>query len=79
MGVKSAGGSVRAALRVVLLSHAASFTVLLAIAHLRGDPFPHGAYLCWGITAGVFGGLALTAFYIALSRGAMGASAAVSG
>lgn len=79
MGVKAAGGSVRAALRVVLLSHAASFTVLLVIAHLRGDPFPHGAYLRWGITAGVFGGLSLTAFYIALSRGAMGASAAVSG
>ena len=79
MGVKSAGGSVRAALRVVLLSHAASFTVLLATAHFRGDPFPHGAYLRWGITAGVFGGLSLTAFYIALSRGAMGASAAISG
>jgi len=79
MGVKRAGGTVGAGLRVVLLSHLASFVVLLAIAHLRGDPFPHGAYLAWGVTAGVFGGLSLVAFYIALSRGAMGASAAISG
>ena len=79
MGVKSAGGGVRAALRVVLLSHATSFVVLVAIARLRGDVFPHGALLAWGIAAGVAGGLSLTCFYIALSRGAMGASAAVSG
>jgi drug/metabolite transporter (DMT)-like permease len=79
MGVKSAGGSVRAALRVVLLSHVTSFAVLVAIARLRGDAFPQGALLAWGIAAGVAGGLALTCFYIALSRGAMGASAAVSG
>jgi uncharacterized membrane protein len=79
MGVKSAGGGVRAALRVVLLSHITSFTVLVAIARLRGDAFPHGALLAWGVVAGVAGGLSLTSFYIALSRGAMGASAAVSG
>ena len=79
MGVKHAGGSVRAALRVVLLSHAASFSVLLVVAGLRGDRFPQGAALAWGIAAGVAGGLSLTCFYIALSRGAMGASAAVSG
>ncbi len=79
MGVKSAGGGLRAALRVVLLSHATSFAVLVAIARLRGDVFPHGALLGWGIAAGVAGGLSLTCFYIALSRGAMGASAAVSG
>lgn len=79
MGVKSAGGGVRAALRVVLLSHATSFTVLVAIARLRGDAFPQGALLGWGVAAGVAGGLALTCFYLALSRGAMGASAAVSG
>ncbi len=79
MGVKSAGGGLRAALRVVLLSHATSFAVLVAIARLRGDVFPHGALLAWGIAAGVAGGLSLTCFYIALSRGAMGASAAVSG
>lgn len=79
MGVKRAGGGVRAALRVVLLSHITSFAVLVAIARLCGDVFPHGALLAWGLAAGVAGGLALTGFYIALSRGAMGASAAVSG
>jgi uncharacterized membrane protein len=79
MGVKSAGGDLGAALRVVLLSHAASFAVLVAIARLRGDAFPHGALLAWGVAAGVAGGLSLTCFYIALSRGAMGVSAAVSG
>jgi drug/metabolite transporter (DMT)-like permease len=79
MGVKHAGGSLRAALRVVLLSHFASFLVLVAIALLRGDPFPHGALLAWGVGAGVAGGLSLTCFYIALSRGGMGVSAAVSG
>jgi drug/metabolite transporter (DMT)-like permease len=79
MAVKRAGGSLDAALRVVLLSHASSFVVLLALAHMRGDATPHDAVLVWGIAAGVAGGGALTAFYIALSRGAMGASAAVSG
>jgi len=79
MGVKSAGGGLRAALRVILLSHVTSFAVLVAIARLRGDAFPQGALLAWGIGAGVAGGLALTCFYIALSRGAMGVSAAVSG
>jgi uncharacterized membrane protein len=79
MGVKSAGGDLRAALRVVLLSHFSSLVVLVAIARMRGDVFPHGALLVWGLIAGVAGGLSLTGFYIALSRGSMGASAAVSG
>jgi drug/metabolite transporter (DMT)-like permease len=79
MGVKSAGGSTGAALRVVLMSHAMSFTVLLGLIWLRGDPFPHGALLAWGLAAGVAGGASLTAFYVALARGGMGASAAVSG
>jgi uncharacterized membrane protein len=79
MGVRSAGGDLRAALRVVLLSHITSFAVLVAIARLRGDAFPHGALLAWGVAAGVAGGLSLTCFYIALSRGAMGASATLSG
>jgi drug/metabolite transporter (DMT)-like permease len=79
MGVKHAGGSMRGALRVVLTSHAASFSVLVVVALLRGDSFPHGAPLYWGLLAGLMGGLSLTGFYIALSRGAMGASAAISG
>jgi drug/metabolite transporter (DMT)-like permease len=79
MGVKHAGGSMSAALRVILLSHFASFCVLFSIAYLRGDAFPHGAALAWGLAAGVTGGLSLMCFYVALSRGAMGASAALSG
>jgi drug/metabolite transporter (DMT)-like permease len=79
MGVKASGGSMRAALRIVLLSHTTSFLVLLFIAHVRGDLFPQMPYLAWGIGGGVLGGLSLTAFYIALSRGGMGASAAISG
>jgi drug/metabolite transporter (DMT)-like permease len=79
MGVKRAGGSLGAGLRIVLLSHATSFIVLVAVARMREDAAPHGGLLGWGIAAGVAGGLSLTAFYIALSRGAMGASAAVSG
>ena len=79
MGVKTLGGSTGAALRIVILSHVTSLSVLMVIGSLRAVPFPHGTVLAWGITAGVLGGLSLTAFYIALSRGAMGASAAVSG
>jgi drug/metabolite transporter (DMT)-like permease len=79
MGVKAASGGLRAALRVVLLSHITSFAVLVAIAWLRADAFPHGALLAWGVVAGLAGGVSLTCFYMALSRGAMGASAAVSG
>ena len=79
MGVKRAGGSMGAALRVILLSHGMSFAVLSLAAWLREDAFPHGAPLGWGLTAGVTGGISLACFYIALSRGAMGASAALSG
>ncbi len=79
MGAKNAGGAMGGALRVILVSHAASFAVLVAVARWRGDSFPHGAPLAWGIVAGVTGGIALACFYVALSRGAMGASAALSG
>ncbi|MDQ2833824.1 MAG: transporter, partial [Acidobacteriota bacterium] len=79
MGVKRAGGGMGAALRLILLSHAMSFGVLSLLALLRGDPFPHGAALAWGVAAGATAGISLSCFYIALSRGAMGASAALSG
>ena len=79
MGVKHAGGTMAAALRVILLSHAVSLGVLLVAAWWRGDAFPHGAPLAWGLGAGATVGIALACFYVALSRGAMGASAALSG
>lgn len=79
MGAKCAGGSLRATLRVILVSHFSSFCILLLIESLLRNPFPHGAPLFWGLAAGVAGGLSLTGFYIALARGAMGAPAALSG
>jgi len=79
MGVKTAGGSTRAALRFILLSHFVSLSVLVAILWLRHEPLPHGPLMSWGLLAGVAGGISLTAFYLALSRGEMGVSAAISG
>ena len=79
MGAKTAGGTTGSALRVVLLSHLTSLSVLLALAFSLGDAFPHGRPLLCGLAAGLAGGLSLVAFYVALSRGAMGASAAISG
>jgi len=79
MAVKRAGGTVPSALRVILTSHAASFCILVTIALARGDAFPRGAPLLWALGCGFTGAFSLTAFYIALSRGAMGAAAAVSG
>jgi drug/metabolite transporter (DMT)-like permease len=79
MGVRRAGGSIGAALRVVLLSHFISFTILIAVAMARGEAFPHGAPLAWGFGAGVAVGVSLVLFYLALSRGSMGTSAAISG
>jgi drug/metabolite transporter (DMT)-like permease len=79
MGVKAAGGTTAGALRVVLVAHASSLAVLLAILSLQHAALPHGAPLVWGLVAGVTAGISLTAFYIALARGAMGGSAALSG
>ena len=79
MGVKSARGTTVGALRLVLSAHAASLLVLLGLLAFRHAAWPLGAPLVWGLAAGVAGGFSLIAFYIALSRGAMGASAAMSG
>jgi drug/metabolite transporter (DMT)-like permease len=79
MSVRQAGGTMGVALRVILLSHTVSLGVLLVAAWWRGDAFPQGAPLAWGLVAGAMAGVALACFYVALSRGAMGASAALSG
>lgn len=79
MGVKAAGGSTAGALRVVLIAHASSLAVLVAILTLEHAALPHGTPLVWALVAGVTAGISLTAFYIALARGAMGGSAALSG
>jgi drug/metabolite transporter (DMT)-like permease len=79
MGVKAAGGSTRAALRFIFVAHSISFVALVGVLLVRRQAVPGGALLGWSLLAGVAGSLALTAFYIALSRGEMGVSAAVSG
>ncbi len=79
MSVKQAGGTLRAGLRIVLISHGASLAALLLLILLRHDALPHGAPVLWGLSAGLFGGLSVLCFYICLARGAMGAPAAISG
>jgi drug/metabolite transporter (DMT)-like permease len=79
MGAKATGGSAAGTLRMVLVADAVSLAVLLAVCLLRHAARPHGAPMLWALSAGVVAAFALTAFYVALARGAMGASAAVSG
>jgi drug/metabolite transporter (DMT)-like permease len=82
MSVKSApvdANPIGAALRTVLFSHLTSFALLTALALTLHQPFPGGASLAWAIAAGILAGSSLSAFYIALARGDMGASAAISG
>src|SRR6185312_79701 len=74
MGVNRAGGSMRAGLRIVMLSHVSSFAVLVIVALALGLPVPHGSILLWGLSAGLISGLSLTSFYMALARGGMGIS-----
>ncbi len=79
MAVKRAGGVVRSALLVVLVGHLLSLGVIATLATVRGDTFPHGATIAWGIGGGVIAGISLVAFYMALAKGHMGSAAAVSG
>ena len=79
MGVGSAGGTPRAALRVVLVSHIFTLSLLAALVVYGHNGMPHGGPLGWALLAGFCAGVSLTCFYMALSRGGMGASAAVSG
>jgi len=79
MGVKASGGKVAAAIRFVVLAHGISLMVMLGILWGRHAGLPHGAAVLWAMAAGVTGALGVVAFYMALSRGGMGVSAAVSG
>src|SRR5258708_27292581 len=72
MSVKQAGGTMGAALRVILLSHTVSLGVLLVAAWWRGDAFPHGAPLVWGLAAGMTAGVALACLFVGLWPGAVG-------
>jgi drug/metabolite transporter (DMT)-like permease len=82
MGAKAATESTDAttgALRLVIVAHTVSFTVLMAILWWQHARLGHGAPVVWSLAAGVAAGVSLTAFYMALARGEMGVSAAVSG
>ncbi len=79
MGVKASGGQVRGAIRFVMLAYGMSLVVLVGMLWAQHAGLPHGAAVGWAMVGGVTGALGLVAFYIALSRGGMGASAAVSG
>ena len=79
MAVKRASGSLSSSLRVVLLVHLTSLVALFAIIALRHKPAPPANLIAWGLAAGVSGGICVVAFYVCLARGAMGASAALSG
>jgi drug/metabolite transporter (DMT)-like permease len=79
MGAKASGGSVAGAIRFVIVSHVISLVVLVGILVGQHVGLPHGVAVLWAIAGGVTGALGLVAFYIALSRGGMGVSAAVSG
>jgi drug/metabolite transporter (DMT)-like permease len=79
MGVKAAGDTTAAALRLVIVAHAVSLTVLTLLCLATGAHWPHGTAMLWALAAGVAAGFSLTAFYMALARGAMGVSAAISG
>jgi drug/metabolite transporter (DMT)-like permease len=79
MGVKAAGGRMAGAIRFVILAHTISLSVLLLVLWTQHAGLPHGSAALWAVAGGVMGALGLVTFYIALSRGAMGASAAVSG
>jgi drug/metabolite transporter (DMT)-like permease len=79
MGVKATGGTAAGALKLVMLAHGTSLAVLLVLLAFLHPPAPHGPPLKWALIAGVTAAISLTAFYIALARGTMGPSAALSG
>jgi drug/metabolite transporter (DMT)-like permease len=79
MGVRAGGGTMRASLKVICISHTVSLVLVVAIALALGAPAPHGAILGWGISCGVAAAIGLMCFYVALAEGSMGPSAAISG
>ncbi len=79
MGVKTAGGRVPGAIRFVVLAHGISLVALVGMLSAQHAGWPHGMAVLWAMAGGVLGALGIVAFYIALSRGGMGVSAAVSG
>src|SRR4051794_5025906 len=62
---------------VVIVSQAVGLLLLLALALLLHEPVPSTASLAWGAAAGLMGGLAVTALYMALAGGKMGIAAPI--
>jgi drug/metabolite transporter (DMT)-like permease len=63
---------------VVIAGYSVGFVLLLALALLRGEPFPAPVDLLWGGLAGLAGALGLISFYTALASGKMGIAAPIS-
>ena len=79
MGVRQIGGSTKSALRFIVLAHSISLIALVALLAPHGLHLAMGAPVAWGLVSGLAAGISLTAFYMALARGEMGVSAAISG
>ena len=79
VGVRAAGGTIRASLKLILLAHFVSLVLIVALACSLHMPFPHGPALWWGLGSGAATALGLMWFYVALSLGNMGPAAAISG
>jgi uncharacterized membrane protein len=79
MGVRAGGGTMRASLKLILISHTVSLLLVAGVALALHRPLPHGRELAWGVGCGVAAAVGLMLFYVALSQGHMGPSAAISG
>jgi drug/metabolite transporter (DMT)-like permease len=64
---------------VVAVAHSLSLGLLLLIAVAMHSPIPAERYALFGLSAGVFGGMALILYYQALSLGEMGLTTAITG
>lgn len=64
---------------VVAMAHSLSLVLLLLIALATHSPVPPERFALLGLSAGVFGGLALILYYQALSLGEMGLTTALTG
>jgi len=79
MSSKAVDGGMSATMRLVMLAQGSSLAVLVGLLIAQHAALPHGAPMLWALLAGVCGGIGSVAFFNALSRGGMGAPAAVSG
>lgn len=63
---------------VVMIAHAISLVLLIALALALGDPLPQGTDWLWGGAAGICGAVGLVLLYKALASGQMSVAAPVS-